>query len=135
MPHISRYPLSVKVESEIVQNLNVILSAINKSEEMLSFIHSLLTPTEKVMIGKRMAMVILIEEKLKDSEISKILHVTEPTVAKFRIFYEARPEGFKIALRKLEEQKRLKEFKDTLLSLVEFVGKSQSGHIKKTFGA
>lgn len=134
MPHLSRHPLSIKIEQEIIENLNLILSSITKAQEMLSFMGSLLTHTEKVMIAKRIAMIALIEQNFKDSEISKLLNVTEPTVAKFRIFYEARPEGFKVALKKLEEQKRLKAFKDALLELADFVAKSGSGHIKKTFG-
>ncbi len=134
MPHVSRYPLSPKAEEEIVKNLNFILSSITKSGEMVSFLNSLLTPTERIMLGKRMAMIVLIEEGLRDSEISRILHITEMTVSKMRLFYEARGDGFKVAIQKLKEQKRLEEFKDTLLSLVEFVGKAGSGHIKKTFG-
>lgn len=134
MPHVSKYPLYHKAEEKIVDNLNQIFSSINRNEEMVSFLDSLLTHTEKIMLGKRMAMIVLIQEGLKDSEISKILHTTEPTVAKLRLFYEVRGQGFKIALKKLDEQKRLKAFKDTLLELVEFIGKSGSGHVKKTFG-
>lgn len=133
MPHVSRYPLSPRVEKEVVENLNIIFSSINRGDEMVSFLNSLLSSTEKIMLGKRMAVVILIEEGMKDSEISRMLHLTEVTVAKMRLFYEARGQGFKIALKKLEEQKRLKVFKDTLLELVEFIGKSGSGHVKKTF--
>lgn len=135
MPHVSRNPLSPKVEKEVVENLNLILSSINKGDDMVSFLNSLLTTTEKIMLGKRLAVVILIEEDMKDSEISRMLHLTEVTVVKMRLFYEARGQGFKIALKKLEEQKRLKAFKDTLLELAEFIGKSGSGHIKRTFGS
>lgn len=134
MPHVSRNPLSPRVEKEIVENLNVIFSSINNGDDMLSFLNSLLTPTEKVMLGKRMAVVILMEEGMKDSEISRMLNLTEITAAKMRLFYEARGSGFKIALKKLEEQKRLKAFKNTLLEMVEFIGKAGTGHVKKTFG-
>lgn len=133
MPHVSRNPLSPQVEKEVVENLNLIFSSISRGDEMASFLDSLLTTTEKVMLGKRMAIVILIEEGMKDSEISRMLHLTEVTVAKMRLFYEARGQGFKIALKKLDEQKRLKAFKNTLLSLAEFVGKAGTGHVKKTF--
>ena len=135
MPHVSRYPLSGDLEKEIVNNLNVVLSSINKGEEMLFFLDSLLSSTEKIMLGKRIAIIILIDEGLKDSQISKMLHVTDITVAKMRLFNEVHGQGFKIALKKLEEQKRLKAFKDSLLSLAEFIGKAGTGHVKKTFGA
>ena len=135
MPHISKYQLNKKAEEEIIANLNTALTFINSGEDMINFINSLLSPTERIMIAKRLAMIILIESGVKDSEISNLLHVTNGTVAKMRLFYEARGTGFKIALKKLEEQKRLKAFKDTLLELVDFIGKAGTGHVKKTFGS
>lgn len=133
MPQVSRNRLSKNAENEVIANLNITLSSIQKSGDMVSFLDSLLTPTEKVMIGKRLAMIVLIEQGLHDSQITDLLHVTQATIAKMRLFYEARGSGFKVALKKLEEQKRLKAFKDTLLEMVEFIGKAGTGHIKKTF--
>ncbi len=124
MSHVSRNPLSKEVENEIIENLNVIFSSISNSREMVVFLNSLLTPTEKIMLGKRVAAVILLKEGMKDSQISRMLHLTEMTVSKMRLYYEVHGEGFRIALKKLEEQKRLKAFKDALLELAKF---------KKTF--
>ena len=134
MPHVSRHQLNKKAEEEIINNLNAAFTFINSGQDMINFINSLLSPTERVMIAKRLAMIILIESGMNDSEISNLLHVTNGTVAKMRLFYEARGNGFRIALKKLEEQKRLKAFKDTLLEMVEFIGKAGTGHVKKTFG-
>lgn len=134
MPHVSNYKLSKKSEDEIVKNLNLVLTFIHSGDEMVSFLNALLSPTEKIMLAKRLAMIVLLESGMSDSQISELLHVTQGTIARMRLFYEARGQGFKIALKKLEEQKRLKAFKDTLLELAEFIGKSGTGHIKKTFG-
>ncbi len=134
MTHISSYKLSKKAEEEIVNNLNLALTFIRSGEEMVSFLGALLSSTEKIMLAKRLSMIVLIESGMSDSQISDLLHVTNGTVAKMRLFYEARGGCFKVALKKLEEQKRLKAFKDTLLELAEFIGKSGTGHVKKTFG-
>lgn len=135
MPHVSKYQLSKKAEEEIINNLNIAFTVINRGEEMVNFINSLLSSTERIMLAKRLAMIILIESGMSDSQISDLLHVTHGTVVKMRLFYEARGSGFKIALKKLEEQKRLKAFKNTLLEMVEFIGKAGTGHVKKTFGS
>lgn len=135
MPHVSKYRLGKKAEGEIINNLNIAFTVINSGEEMVNFINSLLSPTERVMLAKRLAMIILIESGMSDPQISDLLHVTHGTVAKMRLFYEARGAGFKVALKKLEEQKRLKAFKDALLELADFVAKSGTGHVKKTFGS
>lgn len=134
MPHVSQNKLPGKIEDEIIKNLNLALTFIRSGEEMISFLGALFSSTEKIMLAKRLAMIILIEDGMSDSQIADLLHLTPITVAKMRLFYEARGQGFRIALKKLEEQKRLRDFKDTILSLVEFVGKSGTGHVKKTFG-
>ncbi len=103
MTHISSYKLSKKAEDEIVNNLNFALTFIRSGEEMVSFLGALLSSTEKIMLAKRLAMIVLIESGMSDSQISDLLHVTHGTVAKMRLFYEARGEGFKVALQKLKD--------------------------------
>ena len=130
MPHVSRIKLSKNTEEELLKNLNLALSSINDSSEMISFLNSLLTPTERIMIAKRLATIILIEENLSDSDIADTLHLTRITVAKMRLFYEARGQGFKIALKKLKEHKRFEEFKEVLLSLAHDIAKASGGRVR-----
>ena len=97
--------------------------------DMLAFLSSLLSDTEKLMLAKRLALVVMIAEGISDSEISQGLHLSRVTVAKMRYFYEARGNGFKIALKKLDEQKRLDAFKQTLFSLARYSVKSAGGRL------
>ena len=101
MPQVSRNKLSPQAEKELIESLNLVFSSVSKREEMLKFLNALLTDTEKLMLAKRLAIIILIKEGLPDSSISDALHVTRITVAKMRYFYEARAkEGYDIALMK-----------------------------------
>lgn len=132
MPQVSKNKLSKKTEEELINNLNLVFAKINAVDEMLIFQKALMTETEKLMLAKRLAIIVLISEKLSDSEIAHILHLTRITVAKTRYFYESRGEGFKIALKKLEEQKRLEEFKRFLVSLSRYSIRAAGGRVKPT---
>lgn len=130
MPHVSRYKLPKKIEAELISKLNLVLTHIGKNDEMVGFLDALLTPTEKLMLAKRLAIIVLLEQRLPESKIADILHVTRITVAKMQLFYEARGAGFKIALRKLEEQKMLDDFKKLLISLARYSIKAAGGYVE-----
>lgn len=112
MPFVSKYKLSSKAEKELIESLNMVFSNISKREEMVKFLNSLLTDTEKLMLAKRLAIIVLIKEGFSDSAISDALHVTRITVTKMRYFYESRAkEGYDVALTKIENDKFLQGVK------------------------
>lgn len=130
MPQVSRIKLSKKTETQLIESLNLVLSSVSKQEEMYLFINSFLTDTEKLMLAKRLAIIILLSENLSDSQIANTLHVTRITVSKMRYYYEARGrEGFTIALSKIKTDKRLSSFKNILLSLAKYSIKAAGGRI------
>lgn len=132
MPHVSRHKLSPKIEAELYEKLTSVLTAINKQSDTELFLSALLTNTEKVMLAKRLAIIVLVEEGLTDSEIAQTLHITRITIAKMRYFYEARGEGYKIAIRELEKQKKLQDFKKLLLSIARYSVRAAGGRVKPT---
>ena len=133
MPQVSRNKLEPREEQELKEALNLVLAGISKRDEMIKFINSLLTDTEKLMLAKRLAIIVLIKEDLKDSEISKSLNVTEMTVSKFRYFYEARAkEGYDIALHKIENDRFLQGVKRVILALADYGIRAAGGYVRPT---
>ncbi len=132
MPQVSRYKLTKKTEKQLIDNLNLVFSSISRQEEMFQFLEVFLTDTEKLMLAKRLAMVILLSENLSDTEISSTLHVTRMTVAKMRYFMEARGSGFAIALSKIASEKQLQAFKKFLISLTRYTIRAAGGYVKPT---
>lgn len=130
MPHVSRLKLTKEAEKELINNLSTVFTLINSNKDMLSFLNALLTPTEKLMLAKRLAVIILLEEGLPQSHIANTLHVTRITVAKMQLFYEARGEGFKVALDILKKQKMYNDFKKHLLSLAGYSIRAAGGYVK-----
>lgn len=132
MPHVSRYKLDKKTEEELIKTLRIVFTRINKNEEMVCFFLSLFSETEQLMLAKRLAIIVLLKEKIPESRIADILHVTRITVEKMRLFLETKGEGFKIALRKLEEEKILQEFKKFLIKLTRYSIRAAGGYVKPT---
>ncbi len=132
MPHVSRNKLSKEMEEELVKNLTLVLAKIDQDEGMVLFLEALLSDTERLMLAKRLAIIILIEEDMPDLQIANMLHVTRITVSKMRYFYEARGKGFAIGLKKLDEQQKLKNFKKVLLALARYSARAAGGYVKPT---
>ncbi len=120
MTHISYRKLPEKTEEELINNLKIVFKKINKDEEISSFFLSLLSSTEQLMLSKRLAIIVLLQEGIPEYKISDMLNVTRITVERMRLFWETKGEGFKIALSKLEEEKRLKDFKNMLFELTDY---------------
>ena len=132
MPHVSKIKLNNKNQEALINNLELILTKINKSDDMKYFLASLLTPTEKLMFAKRIAIVILLKEGVSESNISNVLHVTRVTVSRLQYFIEARGQGYEVALKILEKEKLMKEFRKVLLALVKYSARAAGGYVKPT---
>lgn len=133
MPHVSRNRLPLKTEKELTESLNLVFSTISKRDEMLRFLSSLLTDTEKLMLAKRLAVIVLIKEEIPDSDIAESLHVTRVTVSRLRYYYEARAkEGYDIALAKIKNDKVLAGVKRFLLALADYSVKAAGGYVRPT---
>ena len=130
MPQVSRVKLNKKTENKLTETLTLILSKVSRDSDMNVFLAALLTPTEKLMLAKRIAIVVLLKENLSDTQISSVLNVTRITVAKMRYFLEARGQGYDVAIRVLENQKLIDELKSVLVKLAGYSFRSAGGRVK-----
>jgi Trp operon repressor len=130
MPHISKNSLNKKTEADIKQTFSMVLSNIIKEDEMNEFLNSLLSPTENLMFSKRLAIVLLLSEDIPASKIASVLHVTRETVARVELLYQVKPNGYKTALKKINNQKIINELKKALLKLAGYSIRAASGYVK-----
>lgn len=130
MTQISRHKLPKKLEKELLDNLDSIFVSINKKDEMVSFLSALFTDVEKLMLAKRIALIIMVNEGFNDTEIANALHLTRITVAKTRYFFESRGEGYKIALQKRQNAQDVEAVKELLVSLARYSIRAAGGTVK-----
>lgn len=130
MPHLSKNILSPQKEMELLKTFDIILARITKADEMKTFLLTLLTPTERLMLAKRLMIAVLLKENLNETNIAEILHVTRGTVYKSKLFLEARGEGYEVAFKVLNDVKLKEELKSVLLSFAKYSIRASSGRIK-----
>lgn len=130
MPHVSKYKLEKNAEKDLVDTLEFVLSKLSKKEDIKTFLLSLLTPTERLMLAKRLAIILLIEKGLTESQIANALHVTRVTVSRMQLFLEARGQGYELALKVLKDEKLGKEVKIALEKLTAYAVRAAGGYVK-----
>lgn len=130
MPHVSRNKLNPQVEDDLTDTLDLILSKLTQKESVKDFLLALLTPTERIMLAKRLAIIILLKENVPHSQIAQTLHVTRITVSRMELFLEARGKGYEAAFEILKHEKTLKELKSMLLKLVAYTVRAAGGRVK-----
>jgi uncharacterized protein YerC len=88
MPHVSSEPLRREQIDQLNKNFVRLLAGTiaSRREQALS---ELLTHTERLMIAKRLGMLLLISEGVSTYYISKRLHVSPSTVARFETKVES----------------------------------------------
>lgn len=131
MPHISRVDIDKRLEAELFESLETALGKLSKTE-MKEFLFSFLSPTEKLMLAKRLAIIILLKENVSATNIASTLHVTMETVVRTRMKSELSKEGYEIALKKIENEKFINDFKDTLLKIAGYTVRAAGGNVKPT---
>lgn len=87
MTPVSRIKLSPEEESQVLEVFLSELVRITDGNELRSLITLILSDSEKIMLAKRMAAYVMIEQKIADSHISQSLHLTRITVSKLRLNY------------------------------------------------
>lgn len=129
MPQVSRIKLDDKIERDLLGTLNIVLMKISKSEDIDQFLLALMTPTERLMLAKRLGIIILLREGLPDSRIAQTLHVTRITVSRMQLFLEARGEGYEVAMKILQNEKLAAELKANLKKLASYAVRAAGGRI------
>ena len=122
MSQVSKYPIQKDVYNEIFNTFLETIAGLITKEQVSSFFDEFLTPTEKIMFAKRLAVGILIAEKYDYTEIKNLLKVSSATIAAFSTYYKY-GENYRRIIDKIRADKRIKNF---LIKLGEFVANLNS---------
>ena len=98
MAQVSRRYIKPKV-GEKIQNLLIdCIQRCNDQKTTVSFIESLLTDTEKTMLAKRIAIVLMILKGVDYEKIDNTLMVSKATIWRVKIWLDAKGSGFRSLL-------------------------------------
>ncbi|MDP2676337.1 MAG: Trp family transcriptional regulator [bacterium] len=105
MPKISKYKLEKEIYDSISRELRDIFAETKDKKDIENFLNDLLTPTEKIMLAKRLAIVIMLERMYPFRVISKTLKVSEATIGTVKERLDRNGSGFEVVFAYLDRKK------------------------------
>lgn len=133
MPHVSRKKLPEGTRKNIDNALLWVFSGLAGKEVELIF-NSLLTPTERLMLAKRLGILFLLKEKMSETSIADTLKTTQTTVSRINLQHKLAPkESSHFLFRKLTNWQDFSLFKNALrevtLGLAKIFTRGMAGKI------
>jgi uncharacterized protein YerC len=89
MTQISKYRMSQSVSDQITGFLFQTIANLKTKRQVSEFLNDFLTPVEKVMFSKRLAIGYLIAKDYNQRDISRVLKVSTTTVSTFYSVYKS----------------------------------------------
>jgi len=108
MTRISKKPVNEKLLSKIYKLFYEVFSRYEGQEDFFSIIDDILSPTEKIMLSKRLAMIYLLIKKVDYRDITETLKVSAATVTFYSsMFYKKDSKVVNIISNMLKKEKVL----------------------------
>lgn len=98
-----------EVEKRVYEVFEKSVADIRKPEDVRNFITDLLTPTEKIMLAKRLAIAVLLSKDYGYRSISRILKVSFATINSVAKQNAIGGSGYKAVVNKILREEKLKE--------------------------
>jgi TrpR-related protein YerC/YecD len=110
MAQVSKYPVSQKVYQRILGIFFQSVVKIRNRKEAEEFFNDFLTPTERIMLAKRLSIAVLLTKNYDYNSIRKILRVSPPTIAAVSTLLKYTGKGYKRVMKKLLQDEAIKDF-------------------------
>jgi len=114
MAQVSRHPVSKAVESQMFSLFRNALIHVRTEQEAQELLDDLLSPTEKIMLGKRMAIAYLLDKGYDQRRIHSMLHVSVTTVNSVNFWLKQKGNGYRRAIGYIRREEKWVKFFDAL---------------------
>ena len=105
MPHVSNNALSPEVEKQLWSAF-IQAFKVQNSESFAHFLTNLLTPTEKIMLAKRLMIAVLLQRGYRYAAICHVLKVSKTTVNVIRRSAMDTEKGYDAILKEFSRRSR-----------------------------
>ena len=110
MAQISKYPISSSVANRIFEVFIKTLTNLKNKNDADDFAYDLFSPTEKVMLSKRIAIAFLLLKGYQYREISRILRVSLSTIGYISTSIKNGKGAYERILSRIMNEEKLEEF-------------------------
>jgi uncharacterized protein YerC len=122
MTQKSNHPNSQIIEGKLFNLFIDSIRGTRSSKGTIEFINDLLTPMEKVMLSKRLAIALLIiDGNYTYEEIHRRLRVSRGTISKIAMTLALQGDGFRKQINKISRKKEMKNSIEELFEIITFV--------------
>lgn len=112
MTQVSKNPLSPKIQRGIESSFWWVLANLQKEEEVKSFLNDFLSPAEKTMLVKRLAIAVLLLRGYTYKNIREVLKVSYPTINHIQRWLTKGGRGYRMVFEKLKNRENWDDFFD-----------------------
>ncbi len=109
MSQVSKKVLPNHVKESLFNNFWDLLASIKNSREVKIFVEDFLSPTEKVMLAKRITIAILLTKGHDYRSISTLLKVSTTTVSTIAKYLNLKTPGYQLLIKKYFQKQAVKE--------------------------
>lgn len=121
MPQVSKYPLSSSTERRLFQLFWETISNLKESSKAEEFFNDLLSPTEKIMLSKRLAIAVMLMKGYDYSTIRSTLKVSPGTIGSVSAWLKYSGTGYRRVFDKLLKKEKFKEIISNLESAIDHI--------------
>ena len=127
MPQVSKYPLRKEVFERVFELLLKTIADSHTQKEATQLIDDLLTPTEKIMLAKRLSIAVLLAKNYSYKDIQEILRVSKPTIAFVNLYLKHGRGGYRRFVEKVLKEEKMEGFWAKAADLTLSVGSKGKG--------
>lgn len=118
MAQVSKYPLKEEVYERIFELLLKVITDPCSKKEAKDLLEDLVTPTEKIMLAKRLGIGVLLVKGYPYETIQEILRVSKSTIADVNTSLRYKGKGYKGFTKKALQEEKTAQFWEKVEDLV-----------------
>ncbi|OGG14920.1 hypothetical protein A2875_03085 [Candidatus Gottesmanbacteria bacterium RIFCSPHIGHO2_01_FULL_46_14] len=122
MTQISKYPLRKEIENRMLEVFLDSIGMVKTREHVQKLIDDLFSPTERVMLAKRLSIALLLLKKYDQRTVARILNVSLGTVNKVSLALQKGNGGYELVVNSIVRQEKfhafLEKIDETLVDIV-----------------
>lgn len=119
MGRVSKRKINKDLERDLEEQLSFIVISLTNKEEVNIFLDEFLTGEEKLMLGKRLILYMLLYKGLTNTQINNALSISHETTRWYREIFEKKPETFKKTLERLIKREKSQELWKKIENILE----------------
>ncbi|HLB60782.1 MAG TPA: Trp family transcriptional regulator [Patescibacteria group bacterium] len=121
MTQVSKYPMHPDLERRMFDIFYQTIAELKSKDQVRIFLYDLLSPTERTMLSKRLAIATLLLKGNSYDMIRSTLKVSTSTIVTIKRWLDEEGRGYKKAIEKLLRKESVEAFADKVEEIIEKV--------------